>query len=204
MTTEGTTRTTQASDHDHDHDRVLAVCRSNWEYRGVDDASVREMLDELSAHLRDAEAAGRTARDVVGDDVPAFAAAWARGRTPLHRRALRLAAMASFTVGLLWLLRHLTRWTAELPVDAADLAFWGMIATVTVAWELRRGSLGLGKGWLLAFAVGLPAALLTRYLAGDGVLFTLPVWAAPLLILPAVPYIVADGRARKAAAADAA
>ncbi|MEU8530409.1 MULTISPECIES: hypothetical protein [Streptomyces] len=183
-----------------DHDRILAVCRSNWEYRGVDDASVREMIEELSAHLRDAEAAGRTARDVVGDDVPAFAAAWARGRAPLHRRALRLAAMALFAVGLLWLLRHLIRWTTELPVDAADLAFWGVIATVTVAWEMRRGSLGLGKSWLLAFAVGLPTALLTRFVAGEGTLFTLPLWAAPLLILPALPYIVADERARRAEA----
>jgi hypothetical protein len=39
--------------------QVLAVCRSNWEYRGIDDGSVREMLDELSAHLEDAVAAGR-------------------------------------------------------------------------------------------------------------------------------------------------
>lgn len=181
-------------------DRILAICRSNWEYRGVDDASMREMLQELTAHLQDAEAAGRTARDVVGDDVTAFAAAWARGRAPLHRRALRLAAMASMVVGSVWLLRHLIRWTPQLPVDAGDLAFWGAIATVTVAWELRRGSLGLGKSWLLSAVVGLPVALLTRFVAGDGVLFTLPVWAAPILILPAVPYIVADTRARKAEA----
>jgi hypothetical protein len=82
-----------------EHDRVLAVCRSNWEYRGLDDASVREMLQELAAHLHDAEAAGRTARDVVGDDVPAFAAVWARSRAPLHRRALRLASLTCGVVG---------------------------------------------------------------------------------------------------------
>ncbi|MFG2330799.1 hypothetical protein ACGFMM_14355 [Streptomyces sp. NPDC048604] len=192
-TTDGTT-----------HDRILAICRSNWEYRGIDDASVREMLQELEAHLADAEAAGRTARDVVGDDVPAFAAAWARGRAPLHRRALRLAAMACAAVGTVWLLRHLVRWTAELPVEAADLAFWGMIATATVAWELKRGSLGFRKSWLLAFVVGLPTALAVRLLAGDGVLFTLPVWAAPILLLPMVPYAVADTRAKKAEAAAAA
>ncbi|MEJ8667641.1 hypothetical protein WKI71_00900 [Streptomyces sp. MS1.AVA.1] len=62
--------------------QVLAVCRSNWEYRGIDDGSVREMLDELSAHLEDAAAAGRTPQDVVGDDVKEFAASWARPELP--------------------------------------------------------------------------------------------------------------------------
>ncbi|WP_418960654.1 hypothetical protein [Streptomyces tritici] len=199
MTTDSTVRPT--ADESPDHDRILAICRSNWEYRGLDEASVREMLQELAAHLQDAEAAGRTARDVVGDDVPAFAAAWARSRTPLHRRALRLAALAGGVVGAVCLFRHLVRWTAELPVEAADLAFWGMLATVTVAWELRRGSLGFRKSWLLAFAVGLPTALGVRLLAGDGALFTLPVWVAPILLLPAIPYAVADARAKKAEAA---
>ncbi|WP_406864575.1 hypothetical protein ABZO31_30655 [Streptomyces sp. HUAS MG47] len=183
------------------HDRILAICRSNWEYRGIDDASLREMLQELEAHLQDAEAAGRTARDVVGEDVPAFAAAWARNRAPLHRRALRLAAMACWAVGFLLLLRHLIRWTTELTVDAGDLAFWGLVATVTVAWELKRGSLGLGRSWLLASVVGVPAALAVRFLAGDGVLFTLPLWAAPILLLPMLPYVVADTRAKKAQSA---
>ncbi|CAM5587722.1 hypothetical protein SVIOM74S_07404 [Streptomyces violarus] len=53
--------------------QILAVCRSNWEYRGIDDRSVREMLDKLSAHLDDAVAAGRTRQDVVGNDVEEFA-----------------------------------------------------------------------------------------------------------------------------------
>lgn len=60
------------------NEQILAACRSNWEYRGVGEAAVREMLDELSAHLEDAEAAGRTGEDVVGPDVRTFAAAWAR------------------------------------------------------------------------------------------------------------------------------
>ncbi|MFI6411892.1 hypothetical protein [Streptomyces sp. NPDC050585] len=181
-----------------EHDRVLAVCRSNWEYRGLDDASVREMLQELAAHLHDAEAAGRTARDVVGDDVPAFAAVWARSRAPLHRRALRVASLTCGVVGAVWLLRHLFRWTTELPVSASDLAFWGLTATVVVVCELRWGSLGLGRLWLLSLAVGLPVALGVRLVAGGGALFTLPLWAAPVLLLPALPYAVADLRARRA------
>ncbi|MFJ1732781.1 hypothetical protein [Streptomyces sp. NPDC088254] len=77
--------------------QVLAVCRSNWEYRGIDDPSLREMLDELSAHLEDAVAAGRTPRDVVGNDVTRFAASWARARAPFTRRLLRSAARCSAT-----------------------------------------------------------------------------------------------------------
>lgn len=177
--------------------QILAACRSNWEYRGIDDASVREMLGELSAHLEDAEAAGRTAQDVVGQDVRAFAASWARARAPLPRRALRTAAMACFACGWVLLFSYLVRWTTELPVSAGYAAFWAALATVTVAWELRRGSMGLRQGWVAALAVGLPAAALTDWLAGGAVLFTLPLWAAPVLLLPGLPYAVADVRARR-------
>ncbi|WP_327302277.1 hypothetical protein OG730_00960 [Streptomyces sp. NBC_01298] len=57
------------------NEQILAVCRSNWEYRGIDDAAVREMFEELSSRLEDAQAAGRTAQNVVGRDVRGFAAA---------------------------------------------------------------------------------------------------------------------------------
>ncbi|GGT14560.1 hypothetical protein [Streptomyces purpureus] len=184
------------------NERILAVCRSNWEYRGIDDASVREMLEELSAHLEDAEAAGRTPQDVVGDDVKAFAAAWARARAPLSRRIARMAAMALFVVGAVLLVRHLVTWSLTLSVGADDLAFWAVIATFTVVWEIRRGGLGLGRSWLVALAVGLPVAILTRVLGGDEILFSLPLWVAPLLLLPGLPYAVADGRARKSAPAE--
>ncbi|MEK9520962.1 hypothetical protein ACIOMM_03145 [Streptomyces sp. NPDC087908] len=42
------------------NEHVLAVCRSNGEYRGLDDAAVCEVPAALRAHLEDAEAAGRT------------------------------------------------------------------------------------------------------------------------------------------------
>ncbi|MEV6977547.1 hypothetical protein [Kitasatospora sp. NPDC093806] len=181
-------------------EKVLAACRSNWEYRGVDEASIREMLDELTAHLEDAAAVGRSAEDVVGRDVKAFAADWARARAPFHRRALRTAGMASFVLGGLLLLTHLVRRTTELSVTADQVAFYAALATVTVVWELRRGSLGFRRSWGVGLAVGLPAVLLTRYLVGDQPLFTLPLWVAPLLLVPGLPYAVADARARKAAA----
>ncbi|MGZ9933128.1 hypothetical protein ACXNSR_25015 [Streptomyces sp. NC-S4] len=181
------------------NEQILSACRSNWEYRGVGEAAVREMLDELSAHLEDAEAAGRTAQDVVGPDVRAFAAAWARERAPFARRALRTLAMACFILGCLPVLSHLIRWTTQLPVTADYLAFWLAIGSITVAWELRRGSIPLHRHWLLSFAVGLPVMALTRWLTGDGVLFTLPLWGAALLLLPGLPYAFADLRARRKA-----
>ncbi|MGW3010091.1 hypothetical protein ACWC9R_14815 [Streptomyces sp. NPDC001219] len=180
--------------------QILAICRSNWEYRGIDDGSVREMLDELSAHLEDAAAAGRTPQDVVGDDVKEFAASWARARTPFARRLLRTAAMVCFVIGCLVLITCLLRWTTERVVRVDDVAFWAVLAAVTVAWELRRGSLGLGRNLAVALAAGLAAVLLSLWLGGDGALFTMPLWAAPVLLLPGLPYAVADARGRKSTA----
>jgi hypothetical protein len=165
--------------------QILAVCRSNWEYRGIDDRSVREMLDELSAHLDDAVATGRTPQD------------WARARAPFDRRLLRTAAMVCFMIGWLILATCLLRWTTERVVSVNDVAFWTVVAAITVAWELRRGSLGLPRTLAVAVAVGLPAVLLSQWLGGDGELFTLPLWVAPALLLPGLPYAVADARSRK-------
>ncbi|MFJ9938919.1 hypothetical protein [Streptomyces erythrochromogenes] len=181
--------------------QILAACRSNWEYRGIDDASMREMLDELSAHLDDAEAAGRTAKDVVGGDVRTFAAAWARARTPLPRRLLRMTCQISFVLGCLLVLTCLSRWTTAAAVTPGQIAFWTTLGATTVVWELRRGGLGLLGSWAIGLCVALPAAVLTSRLFGDAPVFTAPLWAAPLLLLPGLPYAVADLRARRRGAA---
>ncbi|MFB7368561.1 hypothetical protein ACFC0D_01740 [Streptomyces sp. NPDC056222] len=177
------------------NERVIAVCRSNWEYRGIDDASVREMLAELTAHLEDAAAAGRTPQDVVGRDVKAFAASWARARMPLHRRVLRMAALIPFVVGMLLLYSHLIHWTTVVDITMGRLAFWLSIGLVTVLLELRRGSLGFRKGWVVALVVGLPVLFLTDRLTGDEALFALPLWGTALLTLPGIAYLVAERRA---------
>lgn len=169
-------------------ERILAVCRSNWEYRGIDDRAVRDMLAELSGHLEDAAAAGRLPQDIVGDDVKAFAADWARARTPLHRRLLHLGLGVLSVTGTLLLLSHLTRWTGVVPVTPGRLAFYFSVGTVIVAVELRRGSLGLGKTWLVGLVVGLPSAILTDRLAGDEPLFRVVLWTSLLLVLPMPAY----------------
>ncbi|TXS21994.1 hypothetical protein EAO71_26215 [Streptomyces sp. ms191] len=179
------------------NERILAVCRSNWEYRGIDDAAVREMLAELAAHLEDAAAAGRAPRDVVGDDVPAFAASWARAHRPLYRRALRMAALVPLVAGLLLLLVHLRRWSPAVDVTPGPLAFWVALAAATVLLELRRGSLGLGRTWVVGLVVGLPAAVLTERVVGEGTLFSVPLWLTVLVMLPGLVYAVAEHRAAK-------
>ncbi|MFV0131397.1 hypothetical protein ACLGI4_27425 [Streptomyces sp. HMX112] len=181
-------------------ERILAVCRTNWEYRGIDDASVREMLAELEAHLQDAGAAGRAPRDVVGEDVRAFAASWARARQPLRRRILRMAALVPFVLGVSLLLPHLFQWSTTVPVTPARLTFLAAAAAV-VAVELRRGALGLGKNWLIALVVILPAALLVTRLAGDEPLFTVPLWGTALMLLPGAVHLAADRRGARNASA---
>ncbi|WP_282791333.1 hypothetical protein [Streptomyces sp. CC224B] len=176
-------------------ERVLAVCQSNWEYRGIDDASMREMLEELTAHLDEAAAAGRTPRDVVGPDAKAFAAAWARARTPLPRRVLRMAALIPFVLGSLLLLTHLLDRSMSLAIEAPRITFYVALAAAIVAWEMRRGSLGF-RGWIIAGLVALPAAVITALLIGDEPLFHLPLWGTLLFLAPGLPYTVMDIRAR--------
>jgi len=175
-------------------ERILAICRSNWEYRGIDHPAVRDMLAELSAHLEDAAAAGRLPQDIVGDDVKAFAADWARARTPLHRRLLHLGLGVLFVTGTLLLLSHLVRWTGVVSVTPGRLAFCLSVGTVIVAVELRRGSLSLGKSWLVGLVVGLPITILTDWLAGDEPLLRVALWTSLLLTLPMTAY----GLARRA------
>ncbi|MFF3392489.1 hypothetical protein ACFYW1_16375 [Streptomyces sp. NPDC002669] len=182
------------------NEQVLAVCRSNWAYRGIDDESIKEMLDELSAHLEDAVAAGRTPQDVVGDDVKEFAASWARARAPFGHRLLRAAAMACSALGGLILIVCLIRWSPERAVGVDDLVFWGVVAAVTVTWELRRGNLGLGRNAAVGLVVAVAVVLVSRWLGGGEALFTVPLWAAPVLFLPGLSYALADARRRKAAA----
>lgn len=172
-------------------ERILAICRSNWAFRGVDDAAIQDMLAELSAHLEDAAAAGRAPRDVVGDDVKAFAASWARARSPLRPRLLRMAMLVPSAIGGLLLFSHLISWSGSIPVTPGRLAFWLTVITITVAVEVRRGSVGVGKGLLIAACAGLPVTTLTEWLVGDEPLFHVALWTSVLLPLPGIAYEIA-------------
>ncbi|NXY98675.1 hypothetical protein HYE82_30715 [Streptomyces sp. BR123] len=109
---------------------------------------------------------------------------------------LRTASLGCFVIGCVLLFSYLTRWTTTLDITPGYLALWAVLGTATVAWQLRRGSLGIRRSWTLALTA-VSAALLTDRLAGDTVLFELPLWAAPLLLLPGLPYAITDARAKK-------
>lgn len=70
---------------------VAAECERYWRDAGVPHRAATEMRQELEAHLAAALADGRTVTDVLGEDVPAFAEAWAAeqlarpGRPPSWR-----------------------------------------------------------------------------------------------------------------------
>ncbi|WP_405860331.1 hypothetical protein OG361_35865 [Streptomyces sp. NBC_00090] len=196
-TASGTATTDSITTDSMTRERVLAVCRSNWEYRGIDDASVRAMLAELAVRLDEAAATGRTPREVVGADIKAFAASSARARTPLRRRVLRMAALVPFAAGVVLLFSHLIGWTAVLEITPGRIAFWAALGVATVALELRRGALGLGKEWLVGFAAGLPALILAEWLAGPEPLFGMPLWGTVLLTMPGIACLVAERRRGK-------
>jgi hypothetical protein len=81
-------------------------CRGEWRRLGVPDPLAEEMATDLAADLREAEAEGVSAEELLGDstfDAPSFAAAWAAERgiipsppsQPPHRRPLFLMAFTA-------------------------------------------------------------------------------------------------------------
>ncbi|MFC9384602.1 hypothetical protein ACFT0G_40250, partial [Streptomyces sp. NPDC057020] len=84
--------------------------------------------------------------------------------------------------------------TTVVDIDAGRLAFWAAIGVVTVVLELRRGSLGFARGWIVALVVGLPVLVLTERLVGEETLFLVPLWGSALLTLPGIGYLVAERR----------
>ncbi|MEU1309239.1 hypothetical protein ABZ419_10140 [Streptomyces cinnamoneus] len=181
-------------------EQILAICESNWAYRGVDDTSLREMREELRAHLEEAAAAGRSGTDVVGEDVAAFAAAWARERRPLRQRVGYLAGVASFLLGAFLLVAHLLHRTTSLAVSPERIAYSALFAGLVVAWELRRGEAGYLRTMGLGVVALAAAVALTHWLGGDDTLFHLPLWASAALLLPGAVPAVTDLRRRKESA----
>ncbi len=59
-------------------ERIVADCERYWAETNVPTQMVDEMGIELRSHLRDALADGRTAEEVIGPDLAAFAEDWAQ------------------------------------------------------------------------------------------------------------------------------
>jgi len=57
---------------------IIEACETYWSTTRVPTPAVREMRAELESHLVEATASGKTAEEVVGPDLAAFAEDWAR------------------------------------------------------------------------------------------------------------------------------
>ncbi|MGH8926466.1 MAG: NfeD family protein [Acidimicrobiia bacterium] len=57
--------------------RIMADCERYWRETGVPGGMIVEMRDQIAEHLREAAAAGKSLRSVVGSDVAGFAETWA-------------------------------------------------------------------------------------------------------------------------------
>lgn len=180
-------------------ERIESICRTQWELRGVDPVSVVEMLDELRTHLDAAAADGKTPTDVVGDDVQAFAAAWAVARESRARRWRRLVLDVGSMLVLLLGYLHLRTWSAEVRVLLAVAIAVGVGALVIAVAELRRGPLGF---WLWQAPIALAVVggiVLDRLVLHGAVLVTVPLWVTAPLALLASARAVRDVRRSTAA-----
>jgi hypothetical protein len=90
--------------------QFIEECRREWKRLRVPDQVANDMAADLAADLKEAEAEGASAEEVLGSgatDPRSFAASWAaergvippaRGTARLRRRSLVLAAIAALTV----------------------------------------------------------------------------------------------------------
>ena len=62
--------------------QIVDDCRTYWLHVNIPRVTANEMSAELNSHLIEARSDGKNPQGVVGEDLPAFAAAWADERRP--------------------------------------------------------------------------------------------------------------------------
>lgn len=154
---------------------ILQRCEIVWRQQAVSEAAIFEMRAELESHLREAQAAGKTADSVIGEDADAFARHWAHANAPRNAAPLlRDVAPSARTIAArktrqrLWLsLVAIVVFTAIALVvsprggiDDIEPWQWGFVLAFFV---LLMGELLSGGGFfVLPFAIGaLCAAILS-------------------------------------------
>lgn len=167
-----------------DIERLVADCARYWDETGVPRRIAREMRLELSQHLAQAEAEGKTAAHVVGPNVAEFAESWAAehrpsragtpswddvisGRTSRDRQKRReLMAYAVGTVALV-----VAVGTAGKGANVEDQEVWRWLWTgLTVVMGI--GEMFTAGFFLLPFAIGAGCAAVLAWI-GVGLL---PQW----------------------------
>jgi len=149
-------------------DTIVRDCRSYWLDTNVPRSVADEMQSELEAHLREAQAEGRSPESVVGRSVAAFAEEWARETRNPDVSETRIAApnprMWTYVLlaGVAVVVAILAVATAGQGDDAEN-ATWRWI------WTLGALTLGIAEiftagFFLLPFGIGAAAAAVLAWI----------------------------------------
>jgi hypothetical protein len=168
---------------------VVGRAERTWRRVGVRPAARREMAAELRADLDAAQADGRDPAVLVGDDVDAFALAWATERGEMHARGRYPRTVLAMLAGLVAgapvgaAASGLVSWMREMfaagSVDYTDgrflIAGYALTAVgayagalVVTYWALRRAADGCAGRTLRALALALPVGGVLATAAGVG------------------------------------
>ncbi len=142
---------------------VLAQCEFHWAVRGIPEAKVDEMRDELHLHLLEATRDGKPVEAVVGDDVLAFAESWAREDRPswpMRRRVAEFGYIVAVMVAVFAAVLHLVGWDLVVQVrrmEAVLLLLTALSCIITAAHIRDMGKPRREAGWPVIIAASLGA-----------------------------------------------
>jgi len=141
-------RAIAGSDDGPDYSTALSTTDAIWEHwvvhLGVPTETARDMRTELTEHLADALADGKTIEQVVGSDLRSFADDWSASRTqpdtPIANAWIGLAGVAGLALALLSM-EAVTQWTLR-PIVSLSLLFFIAVLSSAIAGFLfsRRAS----------------------------------------------------------------
>ncbi|MDT0448116.1 hypothetical protein [Streptomyces hesseae] len=176
-------------------DRILDHCRTEWMFQDLPERDLDDMIAELRDHLDDTARAGKIPETVVGEDITAFATAWAAARRAPARGGLprRLAGHTYAGAAALLAGGHLVGWTTlteVVPASVVAVALFAAVMTFTPYWR----ALFHWPLWRwIALCTGFSGMLLGLFLVGGRpVLLHVPLWATGLLLLPGALSTVAS------------
>jgi membrane protein implicated in regulation of membrane protease activity len=158
---------------DRDIDGIVERCRDYWLETRVPQHAVDDMATELADHLTDAAAEGKAPETVIGDDVLAFAEAWAREHraAAAARRPRSAAPMARpdrprpwvglglVAAGAAAVIAALIAGPKEEAMDTETMQWVWVGATVVLA----VGEIATAGFFLLPFAAGAAVAAILAF-----------------------------------------